>query len=103
MTTETKVTLEKLAELDAGGARLAAHGDLLVAATDEDVAGWRDLKHVAGASSPGAIDRVRFTGDGKQLLAAPYAFDLASSAWRALGDLQPALLHGREGPSKGDL
>ena len=103
MTTETKVTLDKLAELDGGGARLAVQGALIAAATDEDITVWRDLKRAAAASSPAAIDRVRFTGDGKQLLAAPYVFDLAGAAWAALGDLQPALLHGLDGPPSGEL
>jgi hypothetical protein len=97
------VTLDKLAELDGGGARLAVQGALIAAATDEDITVWRDLKRAASASSPAAIDRVRFTGDGKLLLAAPYAFDLAGAAWASLGDLQPALLHGLDGPSKGEL
>jgi WD40 repeat protein len=103
MTTETTVTLDKLVELDGGGARLAVQGALIAAATDEDIAVWRDLQHVAAASSPAALDRVRFTSDGKQLLAAPYAFDLAGTAWVSLDDLQPALLHGLDGPSKGEL
>src|SRR5215813_14217900 len=87
MTPETKVTLDKLAELDGGGARLAEHAGLLAVATDENVTVWRDLTQVAKASSPATIDRVRFAEDGKQLLAAPYAFDLASAAWLPLGDL----------------
>lgn len=103
MTTETKVTLDPLAKLDGGGTRLAVQGELIAAATDEDITVWRDLKPAAAASAPAAIDRVRFTGDGTQLLAAPYAFDLAGAAWASLGDLQPALLHGLDGPSKGEL
>lgn len=103
MTTETKVMLDKLTELDGGGTRIAQHGGMIAVATDEDMVVWRDLKRVAEASSPAEIDRIRFTGDGKQLLAAPYAFDLATSAWLPLSDLQPALLHGSDGPSKGEL
>jgi WD domain, G-beta repeat len=102
-TVTTKVTLDKLAELDGGGARLAVQGPLIAAATDEDITVWRDLQRAAGASAPGPIDRVRFTGDGAQLLAAPYAFDVASAGWSTLGDLQPALLHDLAGPSKGEL
>jgi hypothetical protein len=85
MTTEIKVTLDKLAELDGGGARLAVQGALIATATDEDITVWRDLKRTVAASSPAAIDRVRFTGDGKLLLAAPYAFARLRSAPTARG------------------
>jgi WD40 repeat protein len=103
MTTEIKVTLDKLAELDGGGGRLAVHGALIAAATDDAITVWRDQIRAAAASSPDAIDRVRLSADGKQLLAAPYVFDVAGANWTALDEIEPALLHGLAGPSKGEL
>lgn len=103
MTPEVKVTLDKLAELDGGGERLAVHGALIAASTDDAIAVWRDQTRVAAASSPDTIDRVRLSADGKQLLAAPYVFDLAGASWAPLAELEPALVHGLAGPSKGEL
>jgi len=102
MTTETKVTLDKVAELDGGGARLAVRGALVAAATDDAVTLWRDHQRVAAPEPPAAIDRLRFRDDG-ELLAAPYALELPAASWAALPDLQPALLHGLAGPSRGEL
>jgi hypothetical protein len=103
MTTETKVTLDKVAELDGGGARLAVQGALIAAGTDDGVMLWRDHRREAALDAPATIDRLRFRNDGKELLAAPHALEIPGATWAALGDLQPALLHGLEGPSRGEL
>jgi len=89
--TEAKVTLEKPTELDGGGQRLAVTGALVAVGTDEDVRVWRDREEIAALDAPGGIDRLRFGGDGKELLAAPYALDLGARAWAQLPDLEPAL------------
>src|SRR6185436_12647779 len=101
--TEAKVTLEKPTELDGGGQRLAVTGALVAVGTDEDVRVWRDREEIAALDAPGGIDRLRFGGDGKELLAAPYALDLGARAWAQLPDLEPALIHGLDGPPSGQL
>jgi len=97
------MTLDKVAELDAGGSRLAVHGPLVAVGSDEDVTLWRDLHREATFDSPGAIDRLRFDAGGKEVLAAPYALDLGGKAWTALAKLGPALIHGLDGPPSGEL
>lgn len=100
---ELKVRLEELTELDGGGARLAVGDGLVAVGTDEDVRVWRDREEVAAVEAPDAIDRLRFGRGEKELLAAPYALDLATHAWAPLADLEPVLIHGLDGPPSGDL
>lgn len=106
MTTETpelKLKLDPLVELDGGGAHLAVSGGLVAAGTDEDVRLWRDGAEVAFVDAPSAIDRLRFRGDSRELLAAPHALDLDTRGWASLPELGPALIHGLDGRPSGDL
>lgn len=102
-TTAPAITLDKVAELDGGGQRLAVSGAAIAVATGTEVTLWRDLHREFEIAAPGAIDRLRFRDGGSELLAAPYVLDLAAKNWAVLPDLRPALASGLEGRSSGQL
>jgi WD40 repeat protein len=99
MEAEARVTLEQVLSVgEAFGTRVALAGDghRWVSSSGRQLQLRRDEHIERQVSAPDAIHDLRFSRDGRTLLAAPFVFDLAAGAFAPLRGLDERLAPSRE-------